>query len=52
MHRTEVIHVLVYEFRNANLCKIAMRLISDQPHRENIAQRCYNQFRMLANQQF
>ena len=34
----EVIHVLVDEFRNRNFRQIAMRFISNQPHRENVAQ--------------
>jgi hypothetical protein len=47
----EVIHVLVDEFRNRNLRQITMRFISNQPHRENIAQRRGNQMRIFADEQ-
>jgi hypothetical protein len=52
MNRFEVIHVLVDEFRNRNLRQITMRFVSNQPHRENVAQRRGDQMRILADEQF
>jgi hypothetical protein len=43
---------LVDEFRNRNFRQIAMRFISNQPHRENVAQRRGNQMRIFTDQQF
>ena len=39
------------ELRNGNFRKIAMRLIPDQSHRENVAQRGGDQVGMLADEQ-
>jgi len=49
MHRLEVIHVLIDEFRNGDLRQVAVRLVADEPHRENVAQGRSNEVRILAD---
>jgi hypothetical protein len=47
----EIIHELVDKLCNRDLRQIAMRFISNQPHRENIAQRRGDQMRIFADEQ-
>ena len=39
MKRLEVIHVLVDELGNRYLRQVSVRLVPNQPHREDVAQR-------------
>lgn len=52
MDGPEIIHVLVDEFGYGNLSEIAVGLVPDEPHREDVAECGGDQGGMLANQQF
>ena len=51
MDRSKVIHELIDELGDSNFRQIAVRLVPNQPHRENVAERCGNQVRILADKQ-
>jgi hypothetical protein len=51
MDRLEVIHVLVDKLGNRNFSQITVRLIADESHRENVAQRRCDQVGILADEQ-
>ena len=51
MHRLEVIHELVHELRNRDFRQVTMRLVPNQPHREDVAQRGRDEMRILADEQ-
>jgi hypothetical protein len=51
VHRSKIVHELIDEFGDSYFSKVAMSLVADQPHREDIAERRRNQFGMLADKQ-
>ena len=51
-YRLEVVYVLIDEFHDSDFCEVAVRFISDKPHRKNVAQRGRNQVGAFLNQQF
>lgn len=46
----EVVHILVYEFRDCYLGQIPVRFVANEPHCKNVAQRYRNEMRVLAYQ--
>src|SRR5258707_1289684 len=51
MHGFEVIHKLVYELRDSDFREVAVRLVANQPHCENVAQSDRDQIWILPNKQ-
>src|SRR5580765_8717674 len=51
MHGFKIVHVLINELCNRDFCQITMSFISDQPHRENVAQCRGNQMRVFTDEQ-
>ena len=51
MDGPKIVHVLVDELGDSDFGQIPMCFVSNQPHREDIAQRQPNQVGMLADQQ-
>ncbi len=52
VHGAEVIHVLINEFGYGDLRQIAVRLVADEPHGEDVTECDYDEIRVLADEEF
>jgi hypothetical protein len=50
VERLKVIHELVDELSNPNLREVAVRFVSDEPHRKNVAQGRRDEIWIFADQ--
>ena len=50
MYRTKIVHILIDKLSNCDFSKISVCFISDQSHREDVAERRSDKSRSLPNQ--